>query len=441
MHKWVYALLMNTQRLETSRLIHRFGFGPRPGEYAQALIDGVTATRSKVLTVPPIDAGAAKVIEPEITDLGQRPKPNTKEIVPFAIAMRYQTQQIVVWWLDRMAQSDHGLTEKMTWFWHGHWATSVDKLNYPLPMFKQNKTLRATCLGNFATMTKAMINDGALQFWLDGQDNTSKAPNENLGRELMELFTLGVGRYTEDDVKNISRALTGYQVVRSNGNVTINQNRRDKNAVSLLGTTAVFTGDSLADFLVSRDDNAKFIAERLWYRFISSTEDMPANFVSQSAFSNRDISAAVSSMAGDSVMLDEKYAMVKSPVEWFISACRALELTPSALKTPSQMINYLEKLGQVPFSPPSVGGWPAGEAWLSSATAQYRISFATWLIKQSDLRVLKTLTPAQRVTQSADWLGIPEWSTRTKLALRNAQSDPAQFALLALCSPEYIVSA
>jgi uncharacterized protein (DUF1800 family) len=432
---------MDAQRLEISRLFHRFGFGPRPGEYVQALADGVSTTRSRLLTVPASDAGAATVVEPEITDLGPRPKPNTKEIVPFAIAQRYQTQQMVVWWLDRMAASDHGLTEKMTWFWHGHWATSVQKLNYAMPMFAQNKTLRTYCLGNFASMTKAMLNDGALQFWLDGQDNTVKAPNENLGRELMELFTLGVGRYTEDDVKNISRSLTGYQVVRSSGVVTINQNRRDKNPVNLLGTTAVFTGDSLADFLTARDDSAQFIAERLWYRFISSTEDMPANFSAKGAFKSREISAAVGAMANDSVMRDEKYAMVKSPVEWFISACRALELTPSALKTPAQMINYLEKLGQVPFSPPNVGGWPAGEAWLSSASAQYRIAFATWLIKQSDLRVLKSLTPAQRIMQSANWLGVPEWSPRTKAALRDAQSDPAQFALLALCSPEYIVSA
>jgi uncharacterized protein (DUF1800 family) len=432
---------MDAKRLEISRLFHRFGFGPRPGEYAQALADGVSTTRTRLLTVPTVDAGAATVVAPEITDLGPRPKPNTKEIVPFSIAMRYQTQQMIVWWLDRMAASDHGLTEKMTWFWHGHWATSVQKLNYAMPMFAQNKTLRAHCLGNFATMTKAMINDGALQFWLDGQDNTVKAPNENLGRELMELFTLGVGRYTEDDVKNISRSLTGYQVVRSNGAVTINQNRRDKNPVNLLGTTAVFSGDSLADFLVAREDSAKFISERLWYRFISSTEDMPANFSAQNAFKNREISAAVNAMASDSVMRDEKYAMVKSPVEWFISACRALELTPSALKTPAQMINYLEKLGQIPFSPPNVGGWPAGEAWLSSASVQYRIAFATWLIKQSDLNVLNSMTPAQRLTKSADWLGVAEWSARTKTALRDAQKDPAQFALLALCSPEYIVSA
>ena len=432
---------MNIQRLETSRLFNRFGFGPRPGEYAQALKNGVASTRTQLLTVPAVDAGAATVIEPEITDLGKRPAPNTKEIVPFAIAMRFQTQQMVMWWLDRMAVSDHGLTEKMTWFWHGHWATSVQKLNYAMPLFKQNKTMRTYCLGNFTSMTKAMINDGALQFWLDGQENTVKAPNENLGREIMELFTLGVDRYTEDDVKNISRVLTGYQVVRSSGEVSINQNRRDKNPVTLLGTTKSFTGDTVAEFLVARDDSAQFIAERLWYRFISSTEEMPATFSAKNAFASREISAAVNAMATDPVMRDEKFAMVKSPVEWFISACRALELTPSELKTPAQLINYLDKLGQVPFSPPNVGGWPAGEAWLSSATAQYRIAFATWLIKQSDLRVLSELRPATRITKSADWLGIPEWSARTQTALRSAINDPTQFALLALCSPEFIVSA
>lgn len=437
----LYGDDMDATRLEISRLYHRFGFGPRPGEFAQAVKDGVIPTRARLLTVPPRDTGASQIATPEITDLGKRPANGSKEIVPFSIALRYQSQQLVVWWLDRMANSDHGLTERMTWFWHGHWATSIQKLNYALPMYLQNGTLRKHCLGNFADMTKAMINDGALQFWLDGQDNTVKAPNENLGRELMELFVLGVGRYTEDDVKSISRTLTGYQVVRSNGTVSIIQSRRDKNPVTLLGTTSVFTGDSVADYLVARDDSAQFIAERLWYRFISSTEGMPDGFTSKRAFVARDISAAVEAMAIDPAMRDEKYAMVKSPVEWFISACRALELTPSALKTPSQMINYLEKLGQVPFSPPNVGGWPSGEAWLSSATAQYRITCATWLVKQSDLRVLKSLTPTQRLTQSANWLGIAEWSSRTKVALRSAQNDPAQFAVLALCSPEYVVNA
>jgi uncharacterized protein (DUF1800 family) len=432
---------MNAQRLETSRLFDRFGFGPRPGEYAQALKDGLAVTRTKVLTVPSVDAGAATVVEPEITDLGKRPEPNTKEIVPFAIAMRFQSQQMVMWWLDRMAVSDHGLTEKMTWFWHGHWATSVQKLNYAMPMFVQNNTLRANCLGNFATMSRAMINDGALQFWLDGQDSTIAAPNENLGRELMELFTLGVDRYTEDDVKAAARALTGYQVKRSSGELTFNAKRHDTRPITILGTTQSFTGETLSDFLVAKDDSATFISERLWYRFISSTEPMPASFTAKKAFAGREISAAVAAMASDPAMRDEKYDLVKSPVEWFIAACRALELTPSGLKTPAQLLNYLDKLGQVPFNPPNVGGWPAAEAWLSSATAQYRIAFATWLIKQSNLNALTSIPAGSRVLKSADWLGVAEWSPRTQSTLRASLGDPAQFALLALCSPEFIVSA
>ena len=432
---------MNAQRLETSRLFHRFAFGPRPGEYAQAIKDGVAATRTKLLTVPAADAGAAAVVVPNITNLGPRPAPNSKEIVPYAIEMRFQVQQLIVWWLDRMALSDHGLTERMTWFWHGHWATSVAKINFALPMFNQNKTLRANCLGNFKTMSRAMINDSALQFWLDGQDSTLVQPNENLGRELMELFVLGVDRYTEDDVKAAARALTGYQVVNYAGTLTFNPKRHDPNPITILGTTQTFTGETLSDFLVARNDCATFIAERLWYRFISSTESMPATFSAQSAFANREISAAVNAMAQDVAMRDETYALVKSPVEWFISACRALGLTPSALKTPAQLINYLDKLGQVPFNPPNVGGWPAAEAWLSSATAQYRIAFAAWLIKQSDLSALTSIPVDSRVLKSADWLGVAEWSPRTQAALRNSLSDPAQFALLALCSPEYIVSA
>ena len=432
---------MDVRRLETSRLFDRFGFGPRPGEYAQALKDGVTTVRARLTTIPDIANAVSPVIEPEILDLGRRPEANSPEVVPYAIALRSQAQAMGLWWLDLMALSDHGLTERMVWFWHGHWATSIEKLNYSLPMFKQNKTFRTHALGDFNAMTKAMLNDGALQFWLDGQDNTAKAPNENLGREFMELFVLGVNRYTEDDVKAISRVLTGYQVVRSNGVVTINQNRRDTNPVTLLGKSGVFTGDTLSDFLVARDDCATFISERLWYRFISSNEAMPADFSAKKAFAGRSIAAAVQAMAADSAMQDPKNAMVKSPVEWFISACRALELTPSLLQTPAQLNSFLNKLGQTPFSPPNVGGWPAGEAWLSSATSQYRLAFAFWLIKQSPLTALTQIPRELRVRRSADWLGVPEWSSRTQSALRSALDDPPQFALLALCSPEYIVSA
>ena len=429
------------ERLEIARLSHRFGFGPRPGEFAAALKMGVSAYRIEATTVPAIDSGLAVITEPVITDLGKRPSPNTPEVIPFAQAMRAQSLQMVLWWLDRMALSNHGLSERMVWFWHGHWATSIDKINYPLPMFTQNKTLRTYALGNFKEMSRAMINDGALQIWLDGGDSTLKAPNENLSRELMELFVLGVNRYSEDDVKALAKVLTGYQINNSSGQVTLNLKRHDPSAVTLLGTTAVFSGDSVSDYLVARDDCATFIAERLWYRFISSSQPLPTDSTIKKAFAERNIASAVTALASDVAMRDPNNSLVKAPVEWFISACRALQITPSKLDSSNQLISHLQKLVQVPFSPPNVGGWPTDEAWLSSASAQYRIAFAKWLIKQGDLTPITSLSQNARVAKSADWLGVSAWSNRTQGALRNAVGDPAEFVLLALCSPEYVVSA
>ena len=429
------------ERLEIARLSHRFGFGPRPGEFAAALKMGVSAYRIEATTVPAIDTGLAVITEPVITDLGKRPSPNTPEVIPFAQAMRAQSLQMVLWWLDRMALSNHGLSERMVWFWHGHWATSIDKINYPLPMFTQNKTLRTYALGNFKEMSRAMINDGALQIWLDGGDSTLKAPNENLSRELMELFVLGVNRYSEDDVKALAKVLTGYQINNSSGKVTFNLKRHDPSAVTLLGSSAIFSGESVSDYLVARDDCATFIAERLWYRFISSSQPLPTDSTVKKAFAERNIASAVTALANDVAMRDPNNSLVKAPVEWFISACRALQITPSKLNSSNQLISHLQKLVQVPFSPPNVGGWPTDEAWLSSASAQYRIAFAKWLIKQGDLTPITSLSQNARVAKSADWLGVSAWSNRTQGALRNAVGDPAEFVLLALCSPEYVVSA
>ena len=429
------------ERLEIARLSHRFGFGPRPGEFAAALKMGVSAYRIEATTVPAIDSGLAVITEPVITDLGKRPSPNTPEVIPFAQAMRAQSLQMVLWWLDRMALSNHGLSERMVWFWHGHWATSIDKINYPLPMFTQNKTLRTYALGNFKEMSRAMINDGALQIWLDGGDSTLKAPNENLSRELMELFVLGVNRYSEDDVKALAKVLTGYQINNSSGKVTFNLKRHDPSAVTLLGSSAIFSGESVSDYLVARDDCATFIAERLWYRFISSSQPLPTDSTVKKAFAERNIASAVTALASDVAMRDPNNSLVKAPVEWFISACRALQITPSKLDSSNQLISHLQKLVQVPFSPPNVGGWPTDEAWLSSASAQYRIAFAKWLIKQGDLTPITSLSQNARVAKSADWLGVSAWSNRTQGALRNAVGDPAEFVLLALCSPEYVVSA
>ena len=432
---------METDRIEIARLYHRFGFGPRPGEFKAALNTGVAATRAALLTPPVKDISLAAISEPKITDLGPRPDQKTNELIEFNIQLRQQVKELPLWWLDRMVLADHGLTERMTWFWHGHWATAIGKINFAYPMYIQNQSLRKYALGNFNEMANAMLVDGALQFWLDGGDNTAKAPNENLARELMELFVLGVNRYTETDVRELARALTGYQIVRSNGKVTFNSKRYDAGIKTILGSSTSFNGPAAVNHLVSQSDCAKFIVERIWFRFISSQFPVESAAQLEAAFTTRDTSKLIAAITDSTILSNPSYSIVKAPVEWFAGVARYLNLTPSNLKTSAQLLAYLDKLAQVPFSPPNVGGWPTDESWLSSASAQSRIQFAAWLIKQADLSALTAIAPNKRVAWLQDELGILPFSNRTRLALDGVKTNPAQLLQLAICSPEYVVSA
>ena len=432
---------METDRLEIARLYHRFGFGPRPGEFKAALNSGLSATRTALLTPPATDVALTSIPEPKITDLGPRPAQKTSELIEFNIQLRQQVKDLPLWWLDRLVLADHGLTERMTWFWHGHWATAVGKINYAYPMYLQNQTLRKYALGNFNDMANAMLIDGALQFWLDGGDNTAKAPNENLARELMELFVLGVNRYTETDVRELARALTGYQIVRSNGKVTFNSKRFDAGIKTILGSSTSFNGPAAVNHLVSKSDCAKFIVERIWFRFISSQLPVESAAQLEAAFAARDTSKLIAAITDSTILSNPNYSIVKAPVEWFAGVARYLNLTPSNLQTSSQLLAYLDKLAQVPFNPPNVGGWPTDESWLSSASAQSRIQFASWLIKQADLSALTAIAPNKRVAWLQDELGILPFSNRTRLALDGVKTNPAQLLQLAICSPDSVVSA
>ena len=429
---------MDAKRLEISRLFNRFAFGPRPGEFAEALKVGPAAFKKSILNPPAIDLGAPK--EPVFADLGPRPAPKSADSAEFSQALGAQKKELTLWWLDQMVLTQKPLQERMVWFWHGHWATSIGKVNYALPMLTQNQTFRKYALGNFNDLSQAMLLDGALQVWLDGNENTLKAPNENLAREVMELFVLGVNRYTEKDVKELARALTGYQVPRSTGVVTLNQKRRDTGAVTILGKTAVMTGPEAMNHLVNQADCPRFLAERIWYRFISSNQSLPKDHPLIKALAGRDIQQGLTVLLNGKDLTNSKYSIVKSPVEWFVAVCKALELTPSKMNSFAKLNGYLDKLSQIPFSPPNVGGWPTDEAWLSPASAQFRIVFADWLVKQADLSALEAIAPDKRVAYLADLLAVPEWTSRTAVALGDLQKIPARLLSLAICSPEYVVS-
>ena len=357
--------------------------------------------------------------------------------------MREQRTTLIYWWLDQMAASPNQFQEKVVWFWHGHWATSLSKVDFANAMLVQQKKFRNYGLGNFNIFAQQMIFDSALQYWLDNNTNTVKAPNENLARELMELFTLGVNRYSEEDIKAAAKALTGYSLDRENGTVTFNVKRHDSSVKTILGRSENFDGTSLVNHLVAQENCGKFIAERLWFRFINDAVNLPDNSISN-AFSGRDCKAAFVATAKHPGFSDENNSMVKPPLEWFIASCRALNILPSKLAAnfsrKEALLVQLDNLAQKPFYPPNVGGWPAGEIWLTASSAQYRIEMAQLLVKYGDISTINKSALIQRVATVADLLGVGEWSDRTKIALDDAKSDPPRLVVAALCAPENLVS-
>lgn len=433
-------------RAAVRRLLDRFGFGPRPGEFESAAGRGFDATLAALLA-PGDDPGARSTPPPALEPEPEKPengKPDKEAKKKVKQLQKEQVSAITGWWLDRMVLATKPAPERVTWFWHGHFATSAQKVRSARLMLAQNETLRRLGRGEFAPLAKAMVVDPALLVWLDGQKNKVGAANENLAREFMELFTLGVGKYTEDDVKEAARALTGWKVDRATGEAAQVPKQHDNEPKTVLGATGPFDAASLVDVLLARPDCPRFVAQRMWHRLVS-TEPAPPEAIERlaAAYSpGKNTVSLLKGIAAEPAFRDPATSMVKQPVEWLVGLCRAVGLRPSALpdKTKVQLLGGMRGMGQVPFLPPSVGGWPSGNSWLTTSSALTRLQVAQLVAQHADLKDLTAAAPGSRVDGVRNLLAVDGWSERTVAALRQVQGDPKQLVAVAACAPEYVVS-
>ncbi|MDT0414508.1 DUF1800 family protein [Streptomyces sp. DSM 41982] len=361
--------------------------------------------------------------------------------------LRAQRRELTLWWLERMVATAQPWTEKRTLLWHNHWATSIQKVKSGAAMLQQNETLRRLGGGDFRTLARAMVVDPALMVWLDADGSTAKAPNENLGREFMELFVLGVGNYSETDVRQAAAALTGWTLDRQANpwKPVFRAARHAKGPETVVGRTADFTARSLVDHLVALPASHAHVAGRMWGALVSNENKPSASALARlvKAYgTERDTTALFRALFTDAAFADPANVLVKQPVEYVVGSLRALGVRPRDLPEKQRaalLLHTLTGLGQVPFAPDSVGGWPAGAAWLTTSAAQARIGFAQMLVRHADLGEIEKTAAKDRAELLARTLGVGEWGAATRGVLTAAARDPMRITALALTAPEHLV--
>jgi hypothetical protein len=341
----------------------RAAFGPSPADTERALTDGFEKTLDRLLT-------------------GEPDAPQLLELLSDAGHYLKSDLQIRVWWLSVMLEGGHPLREKLTLFWHNHFATSYAKVQRTQLMFEQNAILRKHALGRFRPFLLAMSQDTAMLKWLDSNQNVKGAPNENFAREVMELFSLGVGNYTEKDIQEAARAFTGWhtdsRIDEDEDTFHFKPVLHDEGQKTVFGKTGNWNGDDVIRLCCDKADCAAFLVGKLYSFLVSETrppKELLAPLEERFRKSDYDIADLVKTMLGSRLFFSQHAyrKRVKWPVEYALGAVRAA--TPGRAPL-GDLVDPLAKMGQVLFAPPNVKGWRTGTDWLNSATLLARNNFA-----------------------------------------------------------------
>jgi uncharacterized protein (DUF1800 family) len=403
-------------RALVAHLFRRAGFGLRPDELDHFTRLGVPGCVDYLINydtvAPPADlpaappnllATAARLARIEVEE-------DTAVMSTLAALQRAQSAGftqikllVQTWWINRMLYTTRPLEEKMTLFWHGHFATAgIDFL--PVQMVTQNQLFRREALGNFQTLLGAVIQDAAMLHWLNGDLNHKGSPNENLSRELMELFTLGHGNYAEADVREGARALTGWKFKHGTYDPVWIPALHDDGVKTYLGHTGNLGPADVVSILAAHPATGPFLARKLYSFFVY---DNPSDDVVQPIAETYYHSGySIKAMMRQLLLSDDFYAgqafqeHVKSPVEFVVGTVRELGVPmPEA-----DLAQAMTAMGLDLFNPPNVGGWPGGVQWASANGLVVRYNFAGALSAQLAPRDLVRQAAAHDAAGLVDYL-------------------------------------
>jgi uncharacterized protein (DUF1800 family) len=301
-------------------------------------------------------------------------------------------QQLSAWWLYVLVHSPHPLRERMTMFWHGHFATSAAKVTDVKMMYAQNGLLRKNAIGRFGTMLDEVSKDPAMLAWLDSTTNHKAHPNENFAREVMELFCLGIGNYSEHDIKEAARAFTGWELRQDE--FRFNRYQHDTGQKTVLGQTGAWTGDDVLRILLEQPATGRFLVRKLFRYLVAETAEPPAALLEPLATGLRqhdyDLGWLVRTLLSSNLFYS-RYAVrqrIKGPVELAVGLLRSLEAPVNTYALHEDLL----KLGQGVFFPPNVKGWDGATAWINSSTLVGRANLV-WAIVGGDARMKARFAP------------------------------------------------
>jgi len=371
---------------EARHLLARTGFAPTPDEIGpllpltreQAVDHLLDGARTTSLVPAPAwcletlaDHASARSLEnqqwQDLTEEERRTRYQSREKLD-----RERGVELKAWWYQEMISTDSPLTERMVLFWHNHFTSALATVGDPLLMYEQNRLLRANALGNFGSLLAAMPEDPAMFIYLDSNSNVQDRPNENFAREVMELFTVGEGYYSEQDIKEAARSLSGYKIDDATGRPALNERYHDPGRKSVLGSDGIFDADAVMTLLLQKQERvAIHIAEKVWQEFIAEDLSPPATqqaiYQLAAAFYHADYDLKVllrtAFLEPDFWALPNRGSLVRSPVELLVGTVRQLDLpVPDALA----LVGMGRQLGEDILDPPNVKGWKGGSAWIST---------------------------------------------------------------------------